>query len=49
MARHIHLGDLRREMVMLQKDLWSMQRQVKEIIEMLTFNEGEDDGITVSK
>ena len=49
MGRHIHLGDLRRKMVILEKDLYIMQSQVRNIIEILTFEKGEDDGIKISK
>jgi hypothetical protein len=39
MSRHIHLGDLRRKMIVLEKDLTVALNLVKETIKTLTFEE----------
>tara|TARA_Y100000004_G_scaffold103074_1_gene115638 strand:+ start:1574 stop:1762 length:189 start_codon:yes stop_codon:yes gene_type:complete len=39
MSRHIHLGDLRRKMIVLEKDLTIALNLVKETIKTLTFEE----------
>ena len=39
MSRHVHLGDLRRKMIVLEKDLIVALNLVKETIKTLTFEE----------
>jgi hypothetical protein len=42
MTRHIHLGDLRRKMIVLEKDLTVALNIVEETIKTLTFEEEEN-------
>mgnify|MGYP003153835316 CR=1 FL=1 len=49
MSRLVHLGDFRREMVILQKDLHVMLTRVNNVLESLTFDKGDENDTKSSK